>query len=367
MEKLFEMLGENPIWIVVIILAVVCIIVSSTKKKNPQQNNGNGTSVGGNGTAGVNTENSNIGDMDKTEVVFGYYRYQDDDQIVIKRTNEQQRIFEEYFVVKNIKTTICESALKKKAKTLKIVFHILLWPGIILGAIGFFGDKTELGAIATGQNIEAIVFKTALGVIGVLAVIAAIVCKIWSSQTMKKFNASIKVSVAPKKLMTDEEFEQLVDAKIEAMNIAQLGLDKLGLDPDQVKEIHPIVLRDKVIDETSLTVRNKEDHSVHSSTQHVTYLYFTDEQLFVYKIQFDMCCNMQEEWASEFFYKDICDVSSYTSRNVLKADDLEFEYSTISFNIIASNSQIGFDLDGDNENVGSIQAMKQKIREKKAQ
>lgn len=349
MEKLFEMLGENPIWIVVIILAVVCIIVSSTKKKNPQQNNGNGTSVGGNGTAGVNTENSNIGDMDKTEVVSGYYRYQDDDQIVIKRTNEQQRIFEEYFVVKNIKTTICESALKKKAKTLKIVSNILLWSGIILGANVFFGGET------------------ALGVIGVLEVIAAIVCKIFSSQTMKKFEASIKVSVAPKKLMTDEEFEQLVDAKIEAMNIAQLGLDKLGLDPDQVKEIHPIVLRDKVIDETSLTVRNKEDHSVHSSTQHVTYLYFTDEQLFVYKIQFDMCCNMQEEWASEFFYKDICDVSSYTSRNVLKADDLEFEYSTISFNIIASNSQIGFDLDGDNENVGSIQAMKQKIREKKAQ
>ena len=349
MEKLFELLGENPIWIFVIILAVVCIIVSSAKKKNPQQNKGNGTSVGGNRTAGVNTANSNIGDVDKTEVVSGYYRYQDDDQIVIKRTDEQQRIFEEYFVVRNIKTTTCESALKKKAKTLKTVSNFLLWPGIILGAIGFIGDKT------------------ALGVIGVLAVIAAIVCKIVSSQTMKKFEASIKVSVAPKKLMTDAEFEQLVDAKIEAMNIAQLGLDKLGLDPDQVKEIHPIVLRDKVINKTSLTVRNKEDHSVHSSTQHVTYLYFTDEQLFVYKIQFDMCCNMQDEWASEFFYKDICDVSSYTSRNVLKVDDFEFEYSTVSFNIIASNSQIGFDLDGDNENVGSIQAMKQKIREKKAQ
>ena len=82
MEKLFELLGENPLWIFVIILAVVCIIVSSAKKKNPQQNNDNGTSVGENRTAGVNTANSNIGDVDKTEVVSGYYRYQDDVMIV---------------------------------------------------------------------------------------------------------------------------------------------------------------------------------------------------------------------------------------------------------------------------------------------
>lgn len=349
MEKLFEMLGENPIWIFVIILAIVCIVVSSAKKKTPQQNNGNGTSIGGNKTAGVNAANSNIGDVDKTEVVSGYYRYQEDDQIVIKRTDEQQRIFEEYFVVRNIKTTTCESALKKKAKTLKTVSNFLLWPGIILGAIGFIGDKT------------------ALGVIGVMAVIAAIICKIVSSQTMKEFEASIKVSVAPKKLMTDAEFEQLVDAKIEAMNIAQLGLDKLGLDSDQVKEIHPIILRDKAITDTSLKVYNEKDHSVHSSTQYVTYLYFTDDQLFVYKIQFDMCCNMQDEWAHEFFYKDICDIQSYTHKNILNFDKFEHEYSSVAFSIISTNSQIGFEIDGDNENVGSIQAMKQKIREKKAQ
>ena len=340
MEKLFEMLGENPIWIFVIILAVVCIIVSSVKKKNPQQNANN---------KGVNAPAANIGDVDKTEVVSGYYRYQDDDQIVIKRSDEQQRIFEQYFVVKNIKTTTCDSSLKKKAKTISTVSNVLLWPGIILGAIGLIGDKK------------------ALLVIGIIAVVSSIICRIVGSNTLKKFNDSIKVTVAPKKLMNDEEYEKLVDEKIESMNIAQLGLDRLGLDPDQVSDIHPIVLRDKVINENSLTVRNKEDRTVHSSTQHVTYLYFTDEQLFVYKIQFDMCCNMQDEWASEFFYKDICDVSSKTSRNVLKGDGFEFEYSTVSFNIIASNSQIGFDLDGDNENIGSIQAMKNKIREKKSQ
>lgn len=308
----------------------------------------NGNNLGNN-TNNASNPIDNIGEVDKVEREKGYYRYQNDNQVVIKRNEEQQRIKDEYFVVKNIETTTCDSLLKKKAKKIKAASSAMLWIGIILGAIGIIGDKT------------------ALLVIGIISVGASIVCRIVNSKLLKKFQDSIKVTVAPKKLMTDAEYEELVAKRIEAMNIGQVSLDKLGLDPDQVKEIQPIILKDKVIKDHSFRVKNKENGSLHSSTQHVTYLYFTDEQLFVYKIVFDMCCNMQEEWASEFFYKDICDVSSYTTKNVLAIDDFKFEYSTVSFEIIASNSKIGFDIDGDNENVGSIQAMKQKIRERKAQ
>lgn len=316
----------------------------------------NGNNLGNN-TNNASNPIDNIGEVDKVEREKGYYRYQNDNQVVIKRNEEQQRIKDEYFVVKNIETTTCDSLLKKKAKKIKAASSAMLWIGIILGAIGIIGiigDKTALLVIG-------------ILVIGIMSVVASIVCRIVNSKLLKKFQDSIKVTVAPKKLMTDTEYEELVAKRIEAMNIGQVSLDKLGLDPDQVKEIQPIILKDKVIKDHSFRVKNKENGSLHSSTQHVTYLYFTDEQLFVYKIVFDMCCNMQEEWASEFFYKDICDVSSYTTKNVLAIDDFKFEYSTVSFEIIASNSKIGFDIDGDNENVGSIQAMKQKIRERKAQ
>lgn len=313
----------------------------------------NGNNLGNN-TNNASNPIDNIGEVDKVEREKGYYRYQNDNQVVIKRNEEQQRIKDEYFVVKNIETTTCDSLLKKKAKKIKAASSAMLWIGIILGAIGIIGDKTALLVIG-------------ILVIGIMSVVASIVCRIVNSKLLKKFQDSIKVTVAPKKLMTDAEYEELVAKRIEAMNIGQVSLDKLGLDPDQVKEIQPIILKDKVIKDHSFRVKNKENGSLHSSTQHVTYLYFTDEQLFVYKIVFDMCCNMQEEWASEFFYKDICDVSSYTTKNVLAIDDFKFEYSTVSFEIIASNSKIGFDIDGDNENVGSIQAMKQKIRERKAQ
>ncbi len=344
MEKLFELLFENPIRIFLIILIIVFIIVG-VKNKNAQKNNGAAP-------ANKSTTDEEIGDKDIVVKPGGWYRYQEDNQVVIKRNEEQQRIKDEYFVVENFKTTTCDSSLKKKAKKIKSASSAMLWIGIILGAIGIVGDKT------------------ALLVIGIISVVASIVCRIVKSTLLKRFQESIKVTVAYKKLMTDAEYEELVAKRIESMNIGQVSLDKLGLDPDQVKEIQPIILKDKVIKDHSFKVKNEKNGNLHSSTQHVTYLYFTDEQLFVYKIVFDMCCNMQEEWASEFFYKDICDVTSYTNRNVIKFGKEgkdSFEYSSVSFEIIASNSKIGFDIDGDNENVGSIQAMKQKIRERKAQ
>ncbi len=336
MENLFEYIFESPGSIVFIALFVVLIVMSIASKKANSQ-----------AKQGANTAYDNIGDADKTKVISGYYRYQEDNQIVIERTEEQQKIFEEYFVVQNIKTTICKSELKKKAKKLKTLSTVLLWIGILVLVIGIIASEI------------------AVSVIGGVSIVAAIICKSVSNNLMEQFKRSIKISYAPNKVMTDEEYEKLVDEKIESMNIEQMGLDRLGIDPEQIKEIRPIVLRNKVINDYSLRVKNYQDNTIHSSTQHVTYLYFTDEQLFVYKIVFDMCCNMQDEWAKEFFYKDICDISTHTQRNVLNDGEMKFEYSTVSFDIIVTNSEIGFVLDGDNENINSLMAMKQKIREKK--
>ena len=338
-EILKEILSHPTVIIVGICLLLMIVLFIVTPKKRKQNNNQRNSGA-------VDDE---IGDKDKVESVSGYYRYQDDEQIVIKRTPEQQRIFEEYFVVKNYKTVTCDQSLKKKAKKINLISNFLLVPGIVLMPVGLIISDVR-----------------PLAFIGIAGVVISIILKILASKTMKKFEASIKVKVAPKKLMTDAEFEKLVDEKIESMDIVQLGLDKLGLDAWQVKAIHPIVFRDKVIKKNSFTVKNPDDHSVHSSTQYVTYLYFTDEQVYMYKIQFDMCCNAQEEWTSEIYYSDICDISSYTVRNVLKDGKFEFEYSTVSFNIITANSQLSFSLDGDNENIDSIQAMKKKIREKKS-
>ncbi|MGN1373555.1 MAG: hypothetical protein ACI4VK_05895 [Candidatus Coproplasma sp.] len=258
-----------------------------------------------------------------------YYRWQEDKQIVIERTPEQQKIFEEYFVIENV---------IHKITALLILGVLFLVAGAAMVVFGIIDNKIILE------------------VIGAVCVVIGIV---FSVIYMKK------ITVQPKTVMTDAEYESLVSKRIQEMNVYQKGLNKLGLSAEQVQGIKPIFLTNKIITNTSLTVYNHDDKSMHSSTHYVIVLFFTDDQLLVYKIQFDMCCNMQTEWTSEFFYKDICDVSSHEQRNVLIIGDDKIEYSSVTFDIISSNSQIGFTIDGDYSNNPSVQAMKEKIRAKK--
>ena len=256
-----------------------------------------------------------------------YYRFQEDRQVVIGRNEEQKKIFDEYFVIENVAT----------GKTpLLVAGLILLVIGIILAAVG-----ANTAGLLVG---------------GILAAVVGIILLI-----VYKTNKTYK----PKAVMTDEEYEQLVSEKIAGMDVPKMGMERLGLDADQIREIRPIVLRDKVITDTSLEVYNRENGSLHSSTQYVVVLYFTDEQLLAYKLQFDMCCNLRDEWTSEFFYRDICDISSRMEKNILTVGDLKFEYSSTEVEIVSTNSRIGFVLGANNPAAASVQAMKQKIRERK--
>lgn len=342
MEAILDILKKPLFYILVAIFAVASIVASSvknSKKTNPSSRSKNSSYD----VKTIPTKKL----KEKSEQYLGYYRYQDDAQDVVKRTKEQQKILEEYFIVPNVRTTTCKPQYRVTADVLNIIKIFAFILGVILTIIGIFGEKTWL-------------------VLGIILLIGGVTCHFVAKYFIKQFESSIKYSDAPKALMTDDEYERLVNEKIEKMNVISLGLNRLGLDASQIEEIKPIILRDKVLTKTSLRVYNDDDNTLHSSTQYVTLLYFTDTQLFVYKIQFDMCCNLQEEWTSEFFYQDICDVSTYVENNVLEiGEKTKIEYSTIAFKIIAPNSSIGFDMDGDNENVASIQAMKQKIRDKK--
>lgn len=294
----------------------------------------------------------------------GYYRWQRDKQkkATIKRTPEQQQIVDEYFIIKNYSTTTANSTLL----ALKFVFQVAFW---------LFLAIMVITAVTAEFNSTYLI----------IAIVSFIVSKI-AEHFYKK---SVNTVTAPKKVMTDEEYEALVRQKIEDMNVKEMGLNRLGLDPDQVAEIQPIVFRDKTRTDESLVVYNDKKGKLYSSTQYVFYLFFTDDQLLVYKFQFDMCCNLKDEWTSEFFYKDICDVSSHTSTNIvtvgsdsgnknagetnklgaeknMNARAKQIEYSELEFTIIASNSSIGFTMDASKERLESVQAMKQKIREKKA-
>lgn len=255
-----------------------------------------------------------------------YYRYQLDRQPVIKRSEEQQRIYDEYFVVKNV----------IKSKPLIAIIAVII--GIAGICVACF--------CRTGILIGVGIGLFALGLILFLVY-------------------TFTRKYTPKKLMSSKEYEELVSKKIAALNVPDLGMKRLGLDSDEVREIAPVMLRDKSFTKTSFKVYDSSDGTLHSSTQWVAMLYFTDEQLLLYKIEFDMCCNVQTEWTSVFYYKDICDVSTHFSENVIALGKEKFAYRTMDFVFITTNSKMGFSMSGKNHGAASIASMRQKIRERK--
>lgn len=323
--------APKGVWIGLVVFIVVVFGISAlmtyirVKRLNAEVDAQNPAGTdSGNGDASANTV---------ANVNNNYYRWQPDNQIVLERTPQQKRIVDEYFIIKNIKTTVDK-------KPLLAISILGFAAGVILLLIGLI------------KGVKPCI------VIGVIALVLGVAFAIAYAKTKK-------TTVRPSTVMTDAEYEKLVRERIQELKVQELGLEKLGLDSEQVKEIKPIIFSGKVIDGTSLVVDSEETHKLYSSTQYVTLLYFTDEQLFIYKIQFDMCCNMQKEWTNELFYVDICDVSSKTENNILAIGTEKIEYSSLNVSIVATNSEMSFSLDGTKERLASIQAMKQKIREKK--
>ena len=331
---------------------------------------------------------------EKMTAVHNFYRKQKQTQsdVVCKRNEEQENLFMNYFHVVNYRTTTCSPVLKALADS----FFMLMIGFAIGGLCGLiFGI------------IDEVSFGIALGVIFLVGAVVSLILRVLYQ---KKFEATVKSTIAPLNLISHDEYEALVEKRIESMNLYPISLEKLGIDDSQVEEVRPIILRDKSIIDTSMKTYDPEDGTIHSSTQHVTVIYFTNDQLFVYKVLFDMCCNLKTEWTSEFFYQDICDISTKTSTNIIvledenassrsssskrgknasrrsrknlksrnadnssadvvnpssKSEPIILEYSTVAFDIITSNSSIGFEMVGTDENLASIHGMQQKIRDKK--
>ena len=94
--------------------------------------------------------------------------------------------------------------------------------------------------------------------------------------------------------ISDKEYEEHVTKKIKELNVEARGLEKLGLDSDQIKEIKPFCLTNRVFNKNSLKRKDKKFGFFHSSSQNIVYLYFTNKQVFIYDLTFAMCCNLYE-------------------------------------------------------------------------
>ena len=182
-----------------------------------------------------------------------------------------------------------------------------------------------------------------------------------------------------KKWMTDQEFAKLVEKKLEALKLKDKALGRIGLDIDEVSEIPPVNFVDFVMEDAY--VKKTEFGDYVSNYIQSTWIFFSSTQVYLYIYTFWLDRDKKKEETFEYFYKDITAMSTsfresrtksvltykkggcFGRQKVSLANTEIIE--TTNFQIIVPGDKLWVSMKGTEQNETCVQAMKQKLREKK--
>lgn len=130
-------------------------------------------------------------------------------------------------------------------------------------------------------------------------------------------------------------FDSLLDRKAEEVTsqIAKRALEAHGMDVDEVKEIPPIFVEDYYLG--SPYFKWFRDNTFRASKYQMSYLMFSEKQIYAYSYIFDMASADTDEQTKEFFYEDITSIDIVkTQRDRLAPRPLEYIIGGIACLII---------------------------------
>ena len=221
-----------------------------------------------------------------------------------------------------------------------------------------------------------------MGFIFILIVIAVVVLWLmrdpsWLREIYKGKNAEQKKVIryflregCLSRVMKDEEYDGIVNRMATEQNFKQRAIDKFGLDEDQLQEIPPVHFEGYLFDREKAYVKKGKDDLYRSSRYQITWLFFSDTQVYFYQYTFNTDENTKSETADEYFYKDVTNFSHATTtdefyrydkngkKHIENVENTKFQITVPGDKMWAAMSQ-----NEKNENV--VKAMKNKLREKK--
>lgn len=170
--------------------------------------------------------------------------------------------------------------------------------------------------------------------------------------------------------MKDKEYLELV-SEFDKSVTEQVAASKLGIDLDDCQEIQPIRLAGYKFSGTSeyfdFLAKRTDDGQLISSVYEVTYLLFSNEQLYMYSQRLAFHSNASKKQdTNEFFYKDVVSVGTTDHEAKSKIGKVDLSIDTTSFILTVPGDKISVAMDANDETESTIQGMKQKLREKKA-
>lgn len=175
--------------------------------------------------------------------------------------------------------------------------------------------------------------------------------------------------------MKDAEYDALVQAKAKSMDFKQKALDKIGLDESQVNEIEPVHFEGYYFDENKTFAKYGKDRVWRSSAYQISWIFFSSTEVYVYQYTFNMDEDGKKEATEEYFYKDITNFSTSSDTvekeviipNCLYATYGRKNVDSNRFALVVPGEKFYCSMEQNEYTERSIQGMKAKLREKKAE
>lgn len=162
--------------------------------------------------------------------------------------------------------------------------------------------------------------------------------------------------------MKDEEFDNMLAQRC-GVDFKKMALEKIGLDEDELKEIEPICFENYSY--TNVLGRRGKDGQYRTSGYQVTWLFFSETQVFIYTNIFNLDSDEKKISTEEYFYKDITNFSTVSETEEVTEEGVAKNKDVNKFAITVPGDKFKCVMRQNEVTERAIQGMKAKLREKK--
>lgn len=177
--------------------------------------------------------------------------------------------------------------------------------------------------------------------------------------------------------LTDDQYEEMVKRTASSMDFKAKALAKIGLDASQVAEIEPVHFEAYYFTEKNDNLNKRgKDYKWRSSEYMVTWIFFSDTQIYVYQYTFNTCTGSKKEQTMDYFYKDVTNFTAASEtyeKDVLdkvscagKPTYVRQSVDSCEFRLIVPGDKVVCSMVQTDYTERAIQGMKAKLREKKS-
>lgn len=190
------------------------------------------------------------------------------------------------------------------------------------------------------------------------------------------FFSDLKGCLEPISGMDVQAYQTLVQERIDSLDTKQMAFKKLGIDEEEVREITPVCFGGYVFNDNvdNLVAQASSDFWV-SSDYTITWIFFSEYEVFVYQYTFSMISDSEKENTMQFSYKDI---TSFTASSEIyqkfvtisagclgKSSTRQVSAKSNMFKIVVPGDDFRCWITPDENTDATIHGMRNKLREMK--